>query len=353
MLRQQGAVELSAGGQARPDNVSNWLASLAALIPTPDRYARYTTSWDTALSFLKITDSTLQTLVDKGLRHRDVDNGRFFDDNDVWTLGFYSRTNRSTPELASKSVIRFVRGTPEEWIRPMSWRVRTFAACPDRDACDGTWAHAPLRLDEWDGRLVEATIGPGAGRPAPGGQVGGRPAVVVLDCLAESRGRRLEIRSREARDIFRETLDELRTGKIRFQALPAALHADPDVARHHGTANCMSTATHLARTLVAAGLTARSRNGYLAGVGAMPHGWAEVREDGVWKVLDPVMVFAAERWYLTGVELDRFIEFCTGSRCNRIVPCDLPAGAPLVTHTHDSITLPEVPTEVDARAAAS
>lgn len=349
----RGRVELCAAGPGKTDNVPSWLESLAELRPTPDEYALYTMSWDATLSFLKITESTLDILVDNGLRYRDIGAQRFFEQHDVWTIGFYSHSNRSVPELASKSVLRFARGTVEEWIRPVSWRVRTFATCPERDKCDGTWTHAPVRVDELDGRLVETTVGPGGGAPVPGGQVGGKPAMAVLDCVAESRGLEMEIRSPEAREVYRETLNELRTGRIRFQAMPAALRNEPDLARPNRTANCMSAAIYMARALAAAGLPSRSRNGYLAGVGALPHGWTEIYEDGVWKILDPTVVFVAEHWYLKGAEADYFADFCAGSWYNRLIPCECDAGAELVTHTHDSITFAEVQTEVDARVAVS
>ncbi|MFD2467433.1 hypothetical protein [Amycolatopsis silviterrae] len=346
-------VELCAAGRGKPDDVRAWLASLAELIPVPDRFARYTMSRDATLNFLKIGEHTLDTLAGDGLRFRDSDGDRFFEQHDVWTLGFHSGTNRSVSELASKSVVRFCRGAAGEWVRPMSWRVRTFAACPEREKCDGTWTHAPIRPDLVHGRVLETTVGPGARAPEPSGQVGGKPATVVLDCVTESRGEKLPLRSPLARRLYRETLGELRSGEIRFQALPGALAAQPDLARSHRITNCMSTATYLAKTLTEGGLTARSRNGYLAGVGAMPHGWTEIYEDGVWKILDPTVAFVARRWHLKDAQADQFDEFCAGSPYNRLIPFDCEAGAALVSHTHDAVAFPEVPTEVDARAASA
>jgi transglutaminase-like putative cysteine protease len=78
--------------------------------------------------------------------------------------------------------------------------------------------------------------------------------------------------------------------------------------------------------LRAAGLTARTRRGYILGLVGGDHTWCEVEEDGRWKVLDPVFSHLVGR----AGGSDAFREACRGSRFNRLLPCAVDEAAPLI-----------------------
>ncbi|EST34211.1 acyl carrier protein [Streptomyces roseochromogenus] len=342
----------AAGGAASDGELRGWLRSLEKLVPTPDDLTHYSVDRPTALALMRTDDRTLDTLMRHGLRHGDGPDGPRFDEHDLYNLAMYCGSGRSVPEVAVRYNVRLARGSVESWTRPEVWRIRHFATCPDHGRCDQRWELAPVRPEGFGGELLEVTHDLLRDGPVPSGEVAGRPAFMMLDCTVRTAGKRMELRSPVLRSAYRDALEELRSGKIRFQSVPAALRVDASKARALGVGNCVSTSMHLAQTLAHAGFQVRTRKGYFVAVGAEDHGWMEVLEDGEWKALDPALALLAE-WDLGAERSAAFTEFCAGSYLNRFVPCDSRADEEVVRHWHGDQLFDEVPTTIVTRTAGT
>jgi acyl carrier protein len=332
--------------------LDGWLRSLDELVPTPEEYTRYTVDRDTALEVLRTGKETLELLTERGLRCADGPDGPLYDEHDLYNVAMYSGTGRSVPEVAVRYNIRLARADVESWTRPEVWRIRHFAACPENGRCEEPWELAAVRPERFGGELLETAHDLHRDGPVPSGTVAGRPSFMVRDCLVRTAGKHMRLRSQVLRDAYRETLEEFRSGRIRFQSLPEALRTDSERARANGTGNCVSSSLHLAKVIAEAGFPVRTRKGYFVAVGAEDHGWMEVLEDGEWKALDPALALLAE-WDLGVERCAAFTEFCAGSYLNRFVPCDCAADEEVVRHRHGDREFDEVPTTIVTRAAAA
>lgn len=359
----QGTAATSAAGSdgtARPGAVTSpsatgslagWERSLDQLIAIPEEYVRYTVSVPAALALLRTDRHTLDHMVERGLRCADTADGPLFDENDLYNLAMYSGTGRSIPEVAVRYNIRLARSSPKTWERTETWRIRHFATCPEHGRCDEPWELVPVIPEPFGGELLELTHDVGRDGPQPSGEVAGRPAFMMRDCVVQTVGRRMELRSPVLKDAYQAELEDFRSGRIRFQSLPSELRTDAHKARAIGAGNCISTSIHLAEVLRDAGFEARTRKGYYIAVGAEDHGWVEVFEEGQWKALDPALAVLAE--FDLGVEkAAAFTEFCAGSYLSRFVPGDCAADEEMVRHRHGDQEFAEVPTTIVARTAA-
>ncbi|WP_411107021.1 hypothetical protein [Streptomyces sp. cmx-4-9] len=307
-----------------------WLDALSEIVPTPEEYLRFDMDRASALAVMRCPEPVLDALIEAGLRHTTEGGRVLFDDSDIRNLAASSGSGTSVPELVQRYLFRFAAGAPSEWTDPRPWHVRNLAACPDAAGCTGSWEFAALSSADFGGQARDERTLVGAAVDAGGANVDGYPPMAMFEATVRTVGSVRRVGHPLVRQAFHEALDEMRTGRMRYQSMPLALRNDPVAARANGTVNCISVSLELERVFAEAGLEARSRRGYLMGLLGSDHSWTEVREDGEWKVIDPVFALLGLR---QGASED-FVEFCLGSVPNRLVPCDSPADRETVRHQH-------------------
>ncbi|KUJ68016.1 hypothetical protein ACZ90_22450 [Streptomyces albus subsp. albus] len=312
--------------------IRGWLDALSEIVPTPEKYLRFDMDRASALAVMRCSDDVLDQLIQNGLRYTAEGDHVLFDDSDIRNVAASSGSGTSVPELVQRYLFRFAAAPPGEWIDERVWDLRNFAACPEDEECSGRWAFAPPATEEFGGQVWDQRTATGTAVDAPGVSVDGHAPQARFTARARTTGAVRSVRHPLVRAAFHETLDEMRTGHMRYQSMPVALRNDPAAARANGTANCISVSLHLEQVLAAAGLEVRTRRGYLMGLLGSDHSWAEVREDGEWKVIDPVFALLGLRQGAS----DAFVDFCLGSVPNRLVPCDCPADRETVRHHHGS-----------------
>ena len=315
---------------AAPSGLAGWIDALHRIVPTPHRYARFDTGYDSALAIMRCSPDVLDRLMREGLRYRADGDRVLFDDSDIRNVAVASGSGGSVPELVQRFLFRFTVAKPAEWVDARVWALRNLGACPDVGDCREPWEFAPLAAGDFGGSSRGERTVTGADVDARGATVDGYRPLAEFSATVRTVGAVREVRNRLVREAFHGSLDEMRTGRVVFQSMPLALRTDPAAARANGTANCISVSLHLEQVFTDAGLEARSRKGYLMGVLGSDHSWVEVREDGEWKVVDPVFALLGLRQGAS----DEFVEFCLGSVPNRLVPCDCPANQETARHTH-------------------
>ena len=139
-------------------------------------------------------------------------------------------------------------------------------------------------------------------------------------------GEVLEVVSQELRRLFHDVIDS-----YRFHSLPEGLETDVDAVAAGAGVDCVGASVVLEHACRAAGFEASAQKGYLLGMlGIGDHGWLEVLdEDGRWKVLDCALALVSR---LAAEPNPRFVEFCAGSRLNRILPFGCQARDSLTDH---------------------
>ncbi|MFF2351524.1 transglutaminase domain-containing protein [Kitasatospora sp. NPDC058115] len=316
---------------AAAPEAAGWVSALRQIVPTPDAYARFDMDREAALTVMRCPGEVLDLLVREGLRSRgDGDRARF-EDSDIRNVAAASGSGGSFMELVQRYLFRFAASPPGEWVNPRSWAMRNLAACVESDDCGGAWEFARLASAEFGGEARDERTAKGTELEVRGASVEGRPPAAGFAATVRTVGSVRRVRDPLVREAFHASLEEMRSGRMRYQDMPVAMRNDPAAARANGTANCISVSLHLRDVLTAAGLRARTRKGYLMGLLGSDHSWAEVHEDGEWKVIDPVFALLGLR---QGAG-EEFVEFCLGSVPNRLVPCDCPADRETVRHTHD------------------
>ncbi|MFI0980760.1 transglutaminase domain-containing protein [Streptomyces sp. NPDC021093] len=329
--------------------------------PVPGDLASYDTDLEDAAVHLGIAADRLAPLAASDLPHvRDPGRGTLFDYTDLTNAAYFSGSGTSVPELAWRFLLRFGQSAPSTWYRPQTWDVtvqppqtsRRVArelgplclAVPDSGADGvelldvletpgGTDASAPGGTDAATPSLAGAATPGHAGAATPGHAGAVTPG--LADRGYQDSGYRVVVRlsgtEDQARDprvrsAYDRVLDALGSGAVAYQAVAEALRADPERAWELGMADCVVASRLIAAQLRAAGLTARTRRGYILGLVGGDHTWCEVEEDGRWKVLDPVFAHLIGR---TGAD-DSFREACRGGRFNRLLPCAVDDAAPLI-----------------------
>ncbi|KNB50820.1 hypothetical protein [Streptomyces caatingaensis] len=325
MTGPTGAPATAAGRGA-----AGWIDALHRIVPTPERYARFDTDRHSALAIMRCPPGVLDLLMKEGLRYRADGDRVLFDDSDIRNVAAASGSGGSVLELVQRYLFRFAAAAPAEWTAERTWAVRNLAACPAGDPCAEPWEFAPLAAEDFGGRSWDVRTATGAAVDARGAGVDGLAPLAEFAATVRTAGAVRRVRDRLVRDAFHESLDEMRSGRMAYQAMPPALRNDPAAARANGTANCISVSLHLERVFTDAGLEARTRKGYLMGLLGSDHSWVEIREDGRWKVVDPVFALLGLRQGAS----QEFVEFCLGSVPNRLVPCACPADLETVRHTH-------------------
>jgi Transglutaminase-like superfamily len=256
-------------------------------------------------------------LVAAGLSTPDADGTARFDYVDLMNLGLLSGTGRSLPELSERQCMRIAAGPPESWLPARDWRLRLEARC------EAAGCAAPVTV------LRPGGTGDGAAAVCRGWEETGDGPAATVELLVTTTGSAGQVRTPAVREMFTEVVEGLRGGRYTFAWLPQGLRADVDAALARGTLDCVATSLLLARWCGQAGVPARTRTGFLLGMVGVEHGWLEVREDGRWLPVDPLLAYLAGRHPGS----DRaFAGFCLGSRSNRVLAWDRPAGAELAQH---------------------
>ncbi|CAM4463193.1 transglutaminase [Nocardia ninae] len=287
-----------------------------SFVQTPAELAVFDTTVSEAAEVLRCDTEQVAALASEGLQHRlDPLRGMLFDYADVVNAGACSGSDLSVPELAQRLLMRFAAGTPQSWLRPITWTVTVHlpvgrqgvlaAAVPDRRA-DG----------------IEALDAPDSDIPPPTVPAGRQSAPYRVRVRLS--GQRYDIENTAVRAAFDEHLEAFRSGRVVYQTIAESLRADHRRAWDLGIADCVVTSAVLADRLRDCGSRVRTRRGYLLGLLGSDHAWTEVYEHGHWRPLD--VVFA----HLAPDGAGEFRQACCGSRFNRLLPCAVEAGAPLV-----------------------
>ncbi|HEV3173927.1 MAG TPA: hypothetical protein VGZ32_26485 [Actinocrinis sp.] len=328
------------GGAA---GVWQWLVAVQRLRAVPAAYFHPTLDLAQAARGLGCDSGLVEELVRAGFPADETPEGLRFDYYDVMNLGLAAGLGRSLAEQYEQRCATMATGTPEDWSAQRSWRVRLGAPCTAPD-CGGA-IPAPPAPELLGGRLVEYQ----RSERNPNDAI-----AVVL-----TRGRQEQPRTDLVRRIHDELLTGLTTGRYQYSWLPDTLRLDPEAAAAHGMLDSGVAAWLMRRWALEAGLEVRTRKGYLLGLVGVEHAWAEVREQGRWLVLDPVLAFHALRRTPGGTDAAAaFAAFCQGSVHNHLLAWPGAANEPFTEHQcaaggHIAYRCGRLPSATLARPVAS
>ncbi|HEV7898802.1 MAG TPA: transglutaminase domain-containing protein [Planosporangium sp.] len=295
---------------------------LQRLVLTPADVARYDTELARGVELLRLDPELLAALADAGLPHVVAPDGsRLFDYTDLTNVGRLSGTGRTVPELAWRFLMRFAESPSTSWFEPMMWMVTVRP--PGQDI-------GPIAIAVPDGEapgvdLLDIPPHEPLAAPPPtvptGYQDAGYQVLVRLTGCDE------RVDHPGVRAAFDEVTDAMVSRQVAYQAVAEPLRTDPHRAWRLGMADCVVASKVLAARISLLGLRVRVRRGYMLGLLGSDHTWAEVEEDGRWKALDPVFAHLAS----AAPNAAAFREACCGGRFNRLLPCTVPDGRPLIT----------------------
>jgi hypothetical protein len=293
-------------------DADRWRRAAQALIPTPAPYRRHSVGAREARQLLRCDDDALAELAAAGLAAEDAGEARF-DYYDLMNLGLLAGTGRSLPELGERSTMQLARGSRADWSAEYTWHLRVEATCSQPRCPDPP---APTRPcpEEYGGRCT-------GWEPGDGGRW--TAATVTL------RGAGGEVAAPAAREAYAEVVEALADGRWVYAWLPPGLRADWRAAVANRTLDCVTTSLLVQQRCLDAGLTARTRSGVILGLVGVAHAWAEVREEGGWRVLDPLLAHLAGRHPASSPD---FAAFCRGHLGNRVLPWARAADEPVVPH---------------------
>lgn len=297
-------------------------ALLENALLTPSDVAIYDTDPETAAQHLRLDAGDLVELAGRGLPHERGGGGEpLFDYTDLTNLALERGHGQTVPELARRFLMRFAGSPAETWFEPRTWRVAVRPPALNRGG-NGEPVEMLIAAPDGEADGVEVLEFDGD----EGDRGGGYTAVVRLS------GERDEPTSEAVGAIYDEVADALISGTVRYQNVAPLLRRDPNRAWDAGVADCEVASRLIAERLTAAGHEARVRRGFLLGLMGSDHTWCEVHEDGRWKTLDPVFAFLGHR--------DGAVDFaaaCRGSRFNRLLPCRVKQGEPILTRGDGSL----------------
>ncbi|GAA1927047.1 hypothetical protein [Streptantibioticus ferralitis] len=313
----------AAADRARRVRTDVWLAALDEVVLTPEAYRERTMTRQQALNWLFCPPETFAALTAAGLPEvgRAPDTSEpLYDFHDVVNVGIVAGEGTTTGELSERALLRYAASAPQTWVAPRQWSVELSYTCSHQDRCtQGAWEVADPALEEFDGQLHALSVM----RSAAGSAI-----AVQVRCTVQ--GSRRDVVAPEIREVYRQALADFRSGRRRYQWMPAPLRHDPARAKALGLADCLVTSGELAADLAAAGYTTRTRTVSALGLAGIDHAWAEVMDtDGQWKFLDPVFAHLALRRPGTRPEYE---EFCLGSSSNRLLPWAAAATDGVVRH---------------------
>lgn len=289
---------------------------LDRVLVTPPDLAVYDTDLATAEKHLRVDPRQLVALADRGFPHRAGAHGEpLFDYTDLTNVALAQGDERTIPELARRFLLRFAESPPETWFEPRDWIVSVRKPSLDR----GGEAAADLAVALPDGETPGVEI---ISLDIPSV----RQPISTYTATVRLCGKRDSVSSPEAKDIYDRVLTSLTSEDVRYQNVSQSLRAHHQRAWSCGMADCVVASRLLKDRLCAAGFRARVRKGFLLGLLGSDHAWCEIHENGRWKTLDPVFAYLAGQ-----VGAADFASACRGSRFNRLLPCLVADGQPILT----------------------
>lgn len=312
----------SARAHGLPLPLERWREAAPAVRPVPAAYARPEVD---RLEACRILGYELRAIdwsreVDwlcEILPATSTEAGELYEYNDVANLALAARTGRSMPEQAESMVLRFARNDPATWSGERRWRVQLRWTCSAPECPGGPWTlptpelEPPDRLVSWDAEEQ------------------GRSVTVAGEVRLHGSTGALE---EQAGQLYDRTLARLRSGELAYQWMPEPMRWTLDAALANRSMDCVSTSLLLEREAAAAGLRTRVRRGLLLGPVTIEHVWAEVRQDGRWLPLDPVLAVLDRRVNGRRAGAGDLAAFCRGSLVNRLLPLPYERGEPLARH---------------------
>lgn len=298
--------------------------TLADFFPIPDALRQADTDSVAARQLLACDDDTLAELVRRGLpATRDGARWRF-DQRDLFNLALHTGSGHTPPELAFRYALRWMSLPTAELTCPRSWTFTADVGCRAPQHCDGDPGSAlAVPTPELYGgeiRLFADTD------PDAGGRLRSHREKLRLQAEIRVTGEFTEIRSPQVQDIYAGFLAR----SLRWSKLPAAIQADVDTLLPRGIATCVTASLYLEKQCHAAGLTARTRRGWVLGMLDLVHAWVEVVDtDATIKILDPIFGLFSSMLPDSNPLLDRPD---ISARTNRLLPTALSAAQPLATH---------------------
>lgn len=271
----------------------------------PAEYSRTDQPESVAREMLRCASVDIDRLVDAGLPFDRREGVRHFDVNDLYTLGMYSNSTRTQPELAFRMLFRFAGRPVDDLLRDKAWEFRVQLECPECDEV-APWHFEAPDVVRFGGRLE------GGAAPEPSAGSAEYAATVTTT------GARTPLVSTELRRLTHEYLD----AGYRWQMIPVAMQADYELVHGLGATSCIAASLLLAERFRTAGYKAEAKRGWFCGVlgGALdlPHACVEVEDDdGRLKTVDIAKAQLAAR--LSSDTAD-FQELCLGSIYNKVIP---------------------------------
>ena len=241
------------------DDLDGWIARLQAI---PDAHRDFAVAREQAEREFGFDADTVEQLVARGLPHAADDDGPLLWGTDLQYLGL------------RLGCARLYQGVLNRWAGALS-AFSPRAETPVQIRCT---AYAPpgttIELLAPDGERVRAEAGPRGASPLG---------------FATAMPGRLPALPEEQERALGELLAEL--GAYDFCWLRPPLEEDLAFVRRTRLANCRSTAGLLVEEAPRLGVEARLAHGLLlAPPYSTPHNWAEVRADGAWVALDPLLL---------------------------------------------------------------
>jgi Transglutaminase-like superfamily len=311
------------------EELAGWLASLDRLFMIPPEYRDEAIDRPAALEMLQFDGAVLDRLIAAGLPAGGEPGAERFDRFDLVNLALYARSGRSVPEQTMRYALRWMHESPDEQLfRPKRWTFSVEVSC-GQDTCDPDarrFAIANPRPQWHDGRVEELTVSPDAVVGDVDIELAGAPGLSVSGVLVTN-GDRRTIRSPRLREI----VSQYSPADYRWARMPEELQWRPELVLSQGYAPCIAACTVLAEQCRAAGYPARTRRGWIMGMLDLAHSWLEVvDDDGQIKTVDPAFrILAAHHAERPHPE---FVEVCTGSLLNRLLPTEHEANQPVMTH---------------------
>ena len=246
------------------DEIDGWIALLREI---PDGDRTFTVAREQAEREFGFDAAAIDELIARGLPHADDGDGPLLWTSDLQYLGVWL------------GCARVYQGVLNRWasaLTSLSARAETAVAIRCR-------AYAP------PGTTVEL-LTPGGGRVRTEAAAGGAP----LGFETTMRGQLPRLPAELERTLA-DLLADL--ASYEFCWLQPPLEADLAWVRRKRIANCRSAAGLLVEEAPALGVEARLAHGLLlAPPYSTPHNWAEVRTDGGWVSLDPLLLALLARF---------------------------------------------------------
>ena len=286
-------------------------------VPVPPEYGERRFDRARARSTLGCGEAVLDLLVERGLPVTGRDpatGGPLFDYYDLVNVGLASGTGLSLGEQAQRSLMRFALAPAATWTGDKRWALTIEHRCPAEPCCgDGRWEATVPDLGPVGGRIERW-------QEESEDEKGERACAALLrqQGVVVLHGDVAPVVAADVRKVFREAVEAIVGGEVRYQWMPRALRTDPAATDRLRLTDCAVASRSLAERLVELGFEARTRKSHVLGLVGVEHIWVQVVDaDGSWKVLDPILAALAE-W--TRGANPEFGEFCLGSISNRVLP---------------------------------